>query len=47
MEREKAVKVLEDNVNMLSIQIVEAEALNKQYESKLGEAGDVSEEKVK
>ena len=31
MDREKAVKVLEDNVNMLSIQIVQAEALNKQY----------------
>ena len=31
VDREKAVKVLEDNVNMLSIQIVEAEALNKQY----------------
>ena len=32
---------------MLSIQIVQAEALNKQYQSQLGEAGSVSEEKVK
>ena len=47
VDREKAVKVLEDNVNMLSIQIVEAEALNKQYQSKLGEVEVASEEKMK